>query len=198
MSAGRPVVHPSVRLPDSVEVGHATIIGEGRGKNPPVVGQNVRFGAFCVVEWDSEIQDGVEVDHYCRIGKAVKVGARSKVLYGSQLFNFCQVGSDCIIGGDLSERVIVEDKVTFMGSIAHSHRNATVDWDTTDQPSPIFRRGCVVGVEALIIGGITIGEGAYVGAREIVRTDVPPKTVVYRGEWRSLEEWRGLIKTHAR
>jgi acetyltransferase-like isoleucine patch superfamily enzyme len=129
------------------------------------------------------------------VGAGARIGSGTKLLYGSQLFNNCRIGRNCIVGGDVSERVVLEDNVTFMGSIAHSHRNPTADWDTTDEPSPVFKRGCVVGVEALIIGGITIGEGAYIGAREVVRTDVPPQTVVYKGKWRPMAEWRGFLRS---
>lgn len=188
-------IHRDVHLSPGVSVGHATVIGEGVGRRAPQLGAGVTIGAFCVVHWDTYIGPGVDVDHYCRIGSGVKVGSNSRILYGSQLFSNSVVGDNCIVGGDLSERVVLENDVTFMGSIAHTHRDPRSDWDTTDEPSPVFRRGCVVGVEALIVGGVEIGEGSYIAAREIVRTDVPPGTVVAGGQWRRLDEWRGFIRS---
>lgn len=35
-----------------------------------------------------------------------------------------------------------------------------------------------VGMEALILKGVTVGEGAVVGAGSVVTQDVPPRTVV--------------------
>ncbi len=195
------VVDPQLLLsqgetaPTDCQIGHGSIIGYGEGKRAPVLGPGVSIGAFCVVHWDSEIGEGVTIDHYCRIGAGARVGAATRVLYGSQLFDDCVIGERCIVGGDVSDRVVMEDDVTFMGEIAHSHRDPTLDWDTTQEPSPVFKRGCVVGVGALILGGVTIGKGAYVGAREVIRTDVPPRTVVINGQRSRLEQWRGFIKT---
>jgi hypothetical protein len=36
--------------------------------------------------------------------------------------------------------------------MAHLHADPTGDWDTTEEPSPVIRRGSVVGVGALIVG----------------------------------------------
>ena len=110
------------------------------------------------------------------------------------MFNNCKVGQNCIIGGDLSERVIVEDNVTFMGELAHNHRNPNLDWDTTDEPSPIFRRGTVVGVGAIVMGGISVGPFSYIAAGELVKSDVPPRKVVYKGKISNLEDWKGIIQ----
>ena len=142
----------------------------------------------------STISDGVNIDNYCRIGNHVIVGESSKILYGAQLYDRCVIGKHCIIGSDVSERVVIEDYVTFMGLMAHSHRNPNLDWDTTDEPSPIIREGSVVGVGAIIVGDATIGPFSYVGAGEIVRHDIPPHTVYLKGQMSSIDSWRGFIR----
>jgi acetyltransferase-like isoleucine patch superfamily enzyme len=83
-----------------------------------------------------------------------------------------------------------------MGSMAHSYRDAgTIEsWDTTVQPSPILRRGCVVGQDALIVGGIEIGYGSYVAAGEIVRHDIPAEHVFYKGCLSQILDWRGVLR----
>jgi serine acetyltransferase len=82
-----------------------------------------------------------------------------------------------------------------MGEIAHSHRDATLDWDTTEEPSPRIYRGSVVGVNAIIIGARKIGPCAYVGAGEIVRTDVGDHMAFVKGELKPLSDFRGMFKT---
>jgi galactoside O-acetyltransferase len=54
------------------------------------------------------------------------------------------------------------------------------DLDWTDVSSaPIFIRDRVwIGFDAVILKGVTIGEGAIVGARSVVTSDVEPYTVV--------------------
>lgn len=182
-------------LGKNVAIGHGSCVGYGDDETQQVwIMDNVSIGAFCVIHLNSTIHSNVEIDHYCRIGSGVTIGPGSKILYGTQVFNNALVGRNCIIGGDLSERVVVEDNVTFMGSIAHSHRNPNLDWDTTDEPSPVFRKGSVIGVDALIVGGISIGPFSYVAAGEKVNFDVPPRKVIYKNEMTDLDYWRGIIK----
>jgi acetyltransferase-like isoleucine patch superfamily enzyme len=94
----------------------------------------------------------------------------------------------------LVDRTVVGDNVTFQGNTAHSHKDATGDWDETVEPSPVIKSGSVVGVGALLIGGITIGPRSYVAAGELVNCDVPPETVFRGGKLRPLADFRGVIK----
>lgn len=183
-------------LGSGVQIGHASCIGHPtpHASGLTRVGDNVTIGAFCVLERAAQVDDGVTLDHYCRIGAGARVGENSKILYGVQVFNNASIGPNCIVGGNLSERTTLEHNVTFQGAIAHSHRDPTLDWDTTDEPSPVVRAGSVVGVDALLIGGIVIGPRSYVAAREVVRCDVPPETVLLNGELRPLAHWRHFIK----
>lgn len=188
--------HLVQRHPSSV-IHASTVVGYGVPESKLLIDQDVTIGAFCVLYFGAVIGKGVDIDHYCRVGQNSCIGENTKILYGSQIFNNATIGRNCIIGGHVSERVVIEDDVTFMGEIAHSHRDPTADWDTTDEPSPTFRQGCVVGVGAQIMGGINIGEGAYIAAHEHVRTDVEPDTLVYRGRRRPISEMRGFIKSRS-
>jgi acetyltransferase-like isoleucine patch superfamily enzyme len=72
--------------------------------------------------------------------------------------------------------------------------DATGDWDQTEESSPVIRSGSVVGVDAILIGGITIGPRAYVAAGERVTCDVPEEMVLKGGQLRPLSYFRGMIK----
>lgn len=188
-------VHKNVSIGESVCIGHASCIGYGTDSNLTTsIGNNVNIGAFCMIDLGVTIHENVSIDHYCRVSIGTEIGKNSKIRYGVQLFKHVCVGKNCVIAGDLVDRTIIEDEVTFQGEIAHSHRDPTLDRDTTEESSPIIRYGSVIGVNALIIGGITIGPQAYIAAGEIVRSDVSPKTVAYKGERYPLEYWRGIIK----
>jgi acetyltransferase-like isoleucine patch superfamily enzyme len=140
------------------------------------------------------IEAGVEIDHYCRISSGTEIGRKTRILYRAQIFDNVKIGSDCIIAGELVDRTVVGDQVTFQGNTAHSHTDPTRDWDETEEPSPIIQMGSVVGIGAILIGGITIGPRAYVAAGEIVKCDVPKESVLQGGKLRPLSECRGLIK----
>ena len=96
--------------------------------------------------------------------------------------------------GELVDRTVVEDWVTFQGATAHCYTDATGDWEETEEPSPVIKRGSVVGVGALLIGGIVIGPRAFVAGGERVTCDVPEGMVLQGGELTRITEWRGRIK----
>jgi acetyltransferase-like isoleucine patch superfamily enzyme len=188
-------IHPAVEFVGVAHVGFCSCVGYGeRGDERTEIGDSVRIGAFCVIEHGVHIAANVQVDHYCRLSSGVRVGEGTRILYGAQVFNDVEIGRDCIIAGGLVDRVLVEDQVTFQGNTAHSHKDPTGDWDLTEEPSPTIKYGSVVGLGALIIGGVSIGPRSYVAAGETVTCDVPPESVLHRGVLRPLSEFRGVIK----
>lgn len=188
-------VHPDVVFGGVAHVGFSSCVGHG----PPAdemtyIGDGVRIGAFCVVEHGVHIEADVEIDHYCRIARGARIGAQTRILYRAQVFDNVSIGRDCIIAGELVDRTVVGDNVTFQGNTAHSHTDATGDWDETEEPSPVIKNGSVVGVDAILIGGITIGPRGYVAAGERVTCDVPEEMVLQGGELKPLSYFRGMIK----
>ena len=189
-------VHPNVSIGSNVKIGHCSYIGCGDpGDGKIIIEDDVTINAFCVVHFGALIKKGASLDHYCKIGIEASIGKNTRILYGKHVYDEAVVGDDCIIGGHVADRTIIEDNVTYFGEIAHSHRDATRDWDSTVEDSPVIYRGSVVGVNALIIGGRKIGPCAYIGAGEIVRTDVPEGMILANGEIQPLKNFRGLIKT---
>jgi UDP-3-O-[3-hydroxymyristoyl] glucosamine N-acyltransferase len=189
-------MHDRVKLGKNVHIGHGSCLGYGDPDDGDIIIEdNVVIGAFCVIHFGAVIKTGADIDHYCKIGAESVIGERTKILYGKHVYDEARIGSDCIIGGHVADRTIIEDQVTYMGEIAHSHRDATQDWDTTVEESPIIYKGSVVGVNALIIGGRKIGPCAYVGAGEIVRTDVGEGMILMKGQTHPLTKYRGMFKT---
>ena len=188
-------VHPTTVFDGKASVGFGSRIGHGATSDEPVrIGDGVRIGAFCIVEAGAQLGADVEVDHYCRVACGVRVGARTRILYRAQVFDEVTIGQNCIIAGELVDRTVVENNVTFQGNTAHSHADATRDWDETEEPSPVIKSGSVVGVGAVLIGGITVGPRAYVAAGERVTCDVPREMVLSGGELKPLSSFRGMIK----
>jgi serine acetyltransferase len=189
-------VHTKVRIGKNVKIGHCSCIGYGDEEDGEIIiGDNVCIGAFCVIHFGAVLEAHVDLDHYCKVGAGAAIGKKSKILYAKHVSEYAKIGANCIIGGHVADRTIIEDNVTYLGEIAHSHRDATQDWDTTEEESPIIYRGSVVGVNALIIGGVKIGPRAYVGAGEIVRFDVPEGMLLNKGIMEPLSKYRGIFKT---
>lgn len=109
------------------------------------------------------------------------------------------VGSRCHIGKShivSASSVVIEDDVLISwGVTIDDHNSHALDWhgrknDMTDwhvgrkdwsvvQIRPILiKRRSWIGFNATILKGVTVGEGAIIGAASVVTRDVPPYTVV--------------------
>lgn len=55
---------------------------------------------------------------------------------------------------------------------------ASKDWSTVKSAPILINENAWIGFESVILSGVSIGEGAIVGARSVVRDDVEPWTVV--------------------
>lgn len=188
-------IHENVKVGKNVSIGHCSCIGFGNPENGEIIIEdNVEIGAFCVIHFGTVIKKNSFIDHYTKIGEKVLIGENTKVLYGKHIYDKVEIGNNCIIGGNIADRTIIEDNVTYFGEIVHSHRDANLAWDETEEPSPIIKKGSVIGAESILIGDREIGPHAYIGAGEIVRTDVNENYSLIKGELKPLKDYRGIIK----
>ena len=194
-------VPPTTKYIGTLEVGHCSIIGnfndsqELKTNTAEIVniGKNLKIGAFCKISNNVTIGNDCMIGDNCQIYHTTTIGDNVIIETGSRVSARCRIGNNVIISGLVSQRVVMEDNVRYLGRIAHIHYNSTLDWKTTSEPSPIFRKGCVIGVNALIIGDVEIGENAYIAAGEIVRCNIPPDSVYYKGKIHKKEFFRGII-----
>ncbi|MDP1721667.1 MAG: acyltransferase [Candidatus Gottesmanbacteria bacterium] len=99
------------------------------------------------------------------------------------------MGDNCFLGDevtlDLAERITLEDDVTLsLDVMILTHTNVGYKDHPLQASIPSIakpvrlKRGCFVGARVVILPGLTIGDGAAVGAGAVVTRDVPPKTLV--------------------
>lgn len=134
---------------------------------------------------------------------------KTKVVYGQQ-GAVLQVGSRSFIGGrglisiaksvEIGNDVLIAWDVTIMDNASHSVRfseraNDALDWkcekkDWTHVPiRPVKIKDKVwIATGAILLPGVTIGEGAVVGAGSIVTRDVPDWTIVAGNPARTIQE----------
>jgi serine O-acetyltransferase len=92
---------------------------------------------------------GIELPYSVRLGRRVVIEHQNSiVIHGNAV-----IGDDCII-----------------------RHGVTIGNRTMDRPNdaPCLGAGVNIGAGAKILGAITIGDGAQIGANAVVRTDVPP------------------------
>lgn len=187
------IISNGVKIGESVQVGEYTVIGTNQETDNIIIDANTVINRFCYIDKNvhigksCKIGDGVYIYRNCKIGDNVQIQAKSIISKD------CIIGNGCIIDGNVANKVVMEDNVRFLGQIAHSHRNHTLDWKTTSEPSPVFRKNSIIGVGALIIGDIEVGENSYVAAGEILRCDLPMDSVYYQGKIYPKKYFRGFI-----
>lgn len=115
----------------------------------------------------------------------------SKVVIGNNVYIGAHTIIDCVCNVTIEDDVLISYQCIIQDSDNHStvynlRKNDTVDWkknrshnwDITPKKPIKISKGAWIGVRAIILKGVTIGEGAIVGAGSVVTKDVPDWTIV--------------------
>lgn len=134
-----------------------------------VLGERVAIYAFvnlygCTIGSDCKIGTFVEIQRGVSIGNHVKISSHSFVCEGVTIEDNVFVGHGVMFINDRYPR-----------ATANGRLQTADDWQLI--PTTV-KRDASIGSNATILCGVTIGEGALVGAGSVVTKDVPPYTVV--------------------
>jgi len=134
------------------------------------LGQNVRIYAFvnlygCKIGDESRIGTFVEIQKGVVIGKRVKVSSHTFICEGVTVEDNVFIGHGVMFINDKFPRATTED----------GEPQTEQDWVCI--PTNI-RKGASIGSNATILGGVTIGSFAIVGAGAVVTKDVPDYAIV--------------------
>lgn len=104
----------------------------------------------------------------------------------------CHVGKGCFIGDTVkidtghADMITLEDSVSVAGGTRLlCHQRDFTDYfigsdymklGYTIKPI-VLKKGCLIGMESFVMPGVTVGEGAIVGAGSLVTKDVPAWTI---------------------
>jgi len=118
----------------------------------------------------------------CEIGDESKVGTFVEIQKGAKIGKRCKISSHSFIceGVTIEDEVFVGHNVTFINDLfpratAGGQLQTEADWKCI---STLVKKGASIGSSATILCGITIGEGAMIGAGSVVTKDVPAGAVV--------------------
>ena len=134
------------------------------------LGRNVQIHAF-VNLYGCEIGDETRIGPFVEVQKGAKIGERCKI--SSHTF-ICE-------GVTIEPEVFVGHGVTFINdrypraTNSAGHLKTEADWNCQ---TTLVKRGASIGSGATLLGGLTIGENAIVGAGSVVTHDVPANTTV--------------------
>ena len=145
-------------------------------------------GQFCVIAPDVKLGPDVIIRHFvnlygCEIGEGTKIGSYVEIQKGASIGRNCKISSHTFIceGVAIADEVFVGHGVTFINdkypkAVGDAGRLQT-DADWTVVPT-VVERGASIGSGATILGGVTIGERAIVGAGAVVTKSVPAEATV--------------------
>lgn len=134
------------------------------------LGQDVKIYAF-VNLYGCEIGDESKIGAFVEIQKGAKIGQRVKISSHSFVCEGVTIEDEVFIGHGV---MFINDKYP-RASTATGQLQTEADWEVTPT---LVKRGASVGSNATILCGVTIGEGALVGAGSVVTRDVPAGAVV--------------------
>jgi acetyltransferase-like isoleucine patch superfamily enzyme len=119
----------------------------------------------------------------CEIGDETKIGTFVEIQKGARIGKRCKVSSHTFIceGVTVEDEVFIGHNVTFINdrypraTRGDGSLQTEADWKCV---GTWVKRGASIGSSATLLCGISVGEGAVVGAGSVVTKDVPAYAVV--------------------
>lgn len=134
------------------------------------LGENVKIHNFvnlygCEVGDHSKIGAFVEIQKNAKIGKNCKISSHTFICEGVTIEDDVFIGHSVVFINDTYPRATNE-----LGTLQTEE-----DWKVE---TILIKKGASIGSNSTILGNVTIGENAIVGAGCVVTKDVPPNTIV--------------------
>jgi len=131
---------------------------------------------------DVKIYDFVNA-YGCEIGDRSKIGTFVEIQKGATIGKDCKISSHTFIceGVHIGDGVFVGHNVSFINDMFPRAVNADGSMQTDEDWELVITKignRVSIGTSATILGGITIGDNAIVGAGSVVTKDIPENAIV--------------------
>lgn len=177
-----------LRLSGKVIIGEYTILGKKASylkKNHTLsIGSNCIIGSHVIIYEGATIKKKTQIEDFCRIGEKTRIGENCRIVYGAKIYGYAHIGNNCVIGGFICEDVKIGNNCRIFGELVHKFNSATdtfhnmASWDRGGEKPPTIGNNVFIGFGAKIVGGIYIGEGAYIYPNAIVTKNVPARMCI--------------------
>ena len=143
-----------------------------------VIGDHCTMRSGTTLYSSVTVGNGVSFGHNVLVREKVMIGAMSKLGTNVVVDGSTSIGSRVSVqtGVYICTYSTVEDSV-FLGPCCVFTNDRYVTQKPFNLVGPTVKRGASIGANALLFPGITVGEGAIVGAQAMVNVDVPPRTI---------------------
>lgn len=134
------------------------------------LGRNVRIQGF-VNLYGCEIGDDTRIGTFVEIQKGARIGERCKISSHTFICEGVTVEDEVFLGHSVT---FINDKLP-RATTRDGRPQTEADWHCL--PTRV-ERGASIGSGVTLLGGITIGQNAVVGAGSVVTKDVPAEATV--------------------
>jgi acetyltransferase-like isoleucine patch superfamily enzyme len=150
----------------------------------PVERTPVRIGDDAHIRSGSVIYASVEIGNSFETGHGVIVREGNRIGHDCAIWNHSTVDYDCVLGDRvkihcnvyIAQYTILEDDVFLAPGVSIANDPHPIC--TKCMQGPTIKAGARVGVGAIILPHVIIGENSLVGAGSVVVKDVPPRALV--------------------
>lgn len=171
------IIHPDTNIDPSAEIGPYAVIGSDHGHLRLGPGTIVR--SHTIIEGGSVYGDRLETGHHALLRTGTEVGANLRIGSYSSLEGGAQIGDYVRIHG----RCEVPK-----GILRHFARLYGDSFVTENRLPPsnvnvlaVMDEGSVVAMNCILLAGVRVGVGAFVGAGQVIRRDVPDAMALVTG-----------------
>lgn len=183
------IIHPDARIDPTAIIEPYCIIGSDHGGL--LIGPGSIIRSHSVIEGGSTIGDELETGHYVLIRPGNEIGRNLRIGTGSSLEG----------GGIIGDYVRIHGRVEMTKGVINSFARVYADCYITDNRLPpsnvnvpvIIGEGAVVTIGCVLVAGVKLGIGSFVGANTTVTKDVPDGMALVGGKLKPVTElsWMG-------
>lgn len=127
------------------------------------IGKGTNIWQFVVVLPNARIGDNTNICAHCFIENNVVIGNDVTIKCGVQIWDGCSI----------EDKVFIGPNVTFTNDLFPRSKQ---DFELK---KTLLQKGASIGANATILGGVTIGQYAMVGAGSVVTKNIPEYTIWY-------------------
>lgn len=142
----------------------------------PRVSNSLSIGNKCILLNDNIFESGkgfISIGDGCFINSGTKLITRSSITIGNNV----TIAWNCMLydhdSHSLDYRDRVDDQEQQLRDWQSGNFIANKNWDTVNTKPIIIGDNVWLGFEVVVLKGVTIGEGAIIGAKSVVTRDIP-------------------------
>lgn len=167
-------------------------------KKTTIIGENCTIRSGTTIYSNVIVGDDVAFGHNVMVRENVTIGDRTKLGTNVVVDGSTTIGKHVSVqtGVYICTYSTIEDSV-FLGPCCVFTNDKFVVQKPFRLVGPVVKKGASIGANALLFPGVTVGEGAVVGAQSMVNLEVPARTIVAGIPARKLGEvpndWRSSL-----